>query len=72
MYLVTGGCTDYGSGSFCANPTDSTEVLTAPLGLDWVDTNHGLKWVSAAPLPSRRDSLAGASINNKILIAGEC
>ena len=68
---MTGGCTGH-SGEYddrepwnsghCSKWTDSTELLT-----------EGDKaWVYSAPLPSPRDYLSGASINNKIIVSGEC
>ena len=48
--------------TICSKWTDSTELLT-----------EGDKaWVYSAPLPSPRDYLSGASINNKIIVSGEC
>ena len=35
-------------------------------------TEEDKAWVNSAPLPSPRDYLSGASINNKIIVSGEC
>ena len=62
VHLVTGGCTGHRYDKECTEWTDSTELLT-----------EGDKaWVHSAPLPSPRDYLSGASINNKIIVSGEC
>ena len=62
MHLVTGGCTARNSEDRCTAYTDQTEVLTAGM----------LAWVYSALLPSARMGLRGASLNNKIVISGEC
>ena len=62
MNLVTGGCTAVNSDGSCTAVTDTTEVLTAGASA----------WVYTAPLPSFRIGLSGASINNRIIVSGEC
>ena len=59
---MTGGCTAVNSDdAACTQATDTTEVLSAGASA----------WVYTAPLPSARDTLAGASINNRVIISGE-
>ena len=62
VHLVTGGCTGHRYDKKCSEWTDSTELLT----------EEDKAWVNSAPLPSPRDYLSGASINNKIIVSGEC
>ena len=59
--MVTGGCTALNSDDECIAATDTTELLTAGASA----------WVYTAPLPSARERLAGASINNRVIISGE-
>ena len=64
MSLVTGGCSaldNRDNRDECITYTDTTEVLTT--GAE--------AWVFTAPLPSARETLAGASINNRVIISGE-
>ena len=58
---MIGGCTAKNSDGACTAYTDTTELLTAGASA----------WVYTAPLPSARDTLAGASINNRVIISGE-
>ena len=62
MSLVTGGCTVRNGNDDCTASTDTTELLTA----------GAMAWVYTDPLPSARDRLSGASINNRVIISGEC
>ena len=64
VYLVTGGCIAKKCTGGRSTVTDQTEVLTAG-DLAWVK-------LTAAPLPSARAWLKGASINNGIIVSGEC
>ena len=62
MSLVTGGCSALDNrNDECITYRDTTEVLTT--GAE--------AWVFTAPLPSARETLAGASINNRVIISGE-
>ena len=61
MSLVSGGCSALDIDEDCTAYTDTTEVLTIGASA----------WVYTAPLPSARDTLAGASINNMVIISGE-
>ena len=56
---MTGGC-DTRPGGDCMRATDSTELLT----------EGEAAWVFTAPLPSARQTIRGASIDNKIIITG--
>ena len=62
VYLVTGGCTARNTEGQCTAATDTTEVLSA----------GDLDWVYTALLPSARFANGGPSINNRIIISGEC
>ena len=61
MILVSGGCSALDIHELCINYTDTTELLSAGASA----------WVYTAPLPSARYYLAGASINNRVIISGE-
>ena len=60
MILVSGGCSALDIDELCINYTDTTELLSAGASA----------WVYTAPLPSARETLAGASINNRVIISG--
>ena len=60
--MVTGGCSALDIDEHCTAYTDTTEVLTIGASA----------WVYTAPLPSARVGLSGASINNRVIISGEC
>ena len=56
VYLVTGGSVHDDYSS-----TETTEVLV----------EGGSEWIFADPLPSPRSNLHGASLNNRIVVAGD-
>ena len=58
VYIVTGGYRENNVGGYLS----STETLTA----------GSSEWVEAGALPSARDGLRGATIDNQFYVLGEC
>ena len=55
---MTGGLRQFNGGGYLS----STETLTA----------ESSEWVQAGALPSARDGLRGATIDNQFYVLGEC
>ena len=62
VHLVSGGCIALNGEVACTAGTDTTELLSAGASA----------WVYTAPLPSARSGLSAASINNRVIVSGEC
>ena len=60
VYLVTGGLMPYAPDPWYSIETDSTELLV----------QGAAQWTQAAALPTPRQGLAGATINNNIVVTG--
>ena len=60
VYLVTGGLVPYAPNPQYSIETDSTELLV----------QGAAQWTLAAALPTPRYGLAGATINNNIVVTG--
>ena len=60
VYLVTGGLMPYAPNPLYSIETDSTELLV----------QGAAQWTLAAALPTPRYGLAGATINNNIVVTG--